>query len=560
MSSSKAAESVWFTTSPPVPAPSRFHTLQLDVGGGWRRAQTGNLADAETVAATEADIRQVLSNVTTVLVRAEYANDAVLETGLDRFSYFNGPPPLAATDNYSVAEDVTLTVPASAGVLANDSAPVGDVLTRAELVSGPAHGTLALSVAGALTYTPAPNFAGTDSFTYRAHADEAGPSALQTVTITVLPANDAPRVVQAVADQAVSEDTAWNFQFAANAFFDLDGDTLAYSAMLGSGAPLPSWLTFTSGTRSFSGTPPANFNGAIDIAVRASDGSLSVSDTFRLIVTPVNDAPVFASGGVTSAFTRAEGTTAVVRMRATDVDGPSALAYSIVGGSDRARFKIDAATGALAFRVAPDFENPADANRDNRYHVVVAVSDGLLSDREAQSVTVRDVNGTVINGTAGNDRIDATHTVGRRFPTAEEDVLRGNAGIDRLSGLAGDDTLDGGLGNDRLSGGAGRDVFLFTTAIRPAANVDRIVDFSVKDDTIHLDNAVFVNLTRTGKLAASAFAKGLGPAEEDTHIVYYESDTGALFYDSNGRAAGGDIRFAVLAKNLALSSADFLVV
>lgn len=545
---------------PTTPGAFTFHTLLLEVGGGWRRVQTGSLTDAETVAATEADILQVLSNVTAVLVRAEYVNDAVWGSGLDRFSYFNGPPPLAATDNYSIAEDGTLTVQASAGVLANDSAPDGDVLARAEMVSGPAHGTLALSDNGALIYTPAANFAGTDSFTYRAHADEAGPSAPQTVTITVSPANDGPSLAQAIADQVATEDTAWSFQFAANAFFDLDGDVLSYSATLSSGAALPSWLTFTPSTRSFSGMPPANFNGSIDVTVTGSDSSLSVSDTFRVTVTPTNDAPIIASGSATLAFTRAEGTTALARMTATDVDGASALAYSIAGGVDRAKFKIDVTTGVLVFKVAPDFENPADANRDNRYQVIVAVSDGAFADTLALTVTVRDLNGVVINGTGGNDRIDAAHTVGRRFPTAEEDVLRGNAGGDRLSGLAGDDTLDGGAGADQLTGGAGRDAFLFSTAISPVPSIDRLVDFSVKDDTIHLDNAVFAGLAKTGKLVASAFAKGTGSGDEDKHLVYYESDTGALFYDSNGTIAGGDIRFANLAKNLALTSADFVVV
>ena len=59
--------------------------------------------------------------------------------------------------------------------------------------------------------------------------------------------------------------------------------------------PLPSWLSFDG--QSFTGTPPANFNGALDIVVTAGDGSLSASDTLRLTVTPVNDAPVAANDG-----------------------------------------------------------------------------------------------------------------------------------------------------------------------------------------------------------------------------------------------------------------------
>ena len=56
---------------------------------------------------------------------------------------------------------------AAPGVLANDTDPDGDPLT-AVLVTGPSHGTLTLNANGSFTYTPAANFTGTDSFTYRA--------------------------------------------------------------------------------------------------------------------------------------------------------------------------------------------------------------------------------------------------------------------------------------------------------------------------------------------------------------------------------------------------------
>ena len=54
----------------------------------------------------------------------------------------------------------------NAGVLANDSDVDGDFLTTI-LVSGPAHGTLALNADGTLTYTPTGDYAGPDQFTYR---------------------------------------------------------------------------------------------------------------------------------------------------------------------------------------------------------------------------------------------------------------------------------------------------------------------------------------------------------------------------------------------------------
>ena len=48
-------------------------------------------------------------------------------------------------------------------------------------------------------------------------------------------------------------------------------------------------------TQTFSGTPPQDFNGTLDITVTASDGSHSASDTFTLIITPVNDLATITS-------------------------------------------------------------------------------------------------------------------------------------------------------------------------------------------------------------------------------------------------------------------------
>ena len=103
--------------------------------------------------------------------------------------------------------------------------------------------------------------------------------------------NHAPALDQAIADRHSQEDVALSFQLAADAFSDVDGDTLTYAATLANGDPLPSWLQFDAATRTFSGTPPQDFNGTFSLTVTASDGLLSASDTFDLIIDPVNDAP-----------------------------------------------------------------------------------------------------------------------------------------------------------------------------------------------------------------------------------------------------------------------------
>ena len=97
--------------------------------------------------------------------------------------------PVAGEDNYATDEDTPLRVDAP-GVLGNDTDRNGDALTAA-LVSGPQHGQLTLESDGSFTYTPDPDFNGSDSFRYRAR-DGGLESDATTVTIAVAAVNDEP--------------------------------------------------------------------------------------------------------------------------------------------------------------------------------------------------------------------------------------------------------------------------------------------------------------------------------------------------------------------------------
>jgi hypothetical protein len=98
---------------------------------------------------------------------------------------------VAFDDAYLVNEDGTLTVTAALGVLKND---VGTGLT-ASLVTGPTQGTLNLNANGSFTYTPAADFYGQATFTYRATDGSSNVSNAATVRINVTPVNDTPVAV-----------------------------------------------------------------------------------------------------------------------------------------------------------------------------------------------------------------------------------------------------------------------------------------------------------------------------------------------------------------------------
>ena len=141
---------------------------------------------------------------------------------------------------------------------------------------------------------------------------------------------------------------------------------------------------------------------------------------------------------------------------------------------------------------------------------------------------------------------------------AGADKMHGGNGDDAVNGYGGNDTLNGGAGNDTIYGGSGTDTFVFNTALNVASNIDKITDFSVDDDTVRLENAVFTALA-TGTLAGSAFYIGTAAHDASDRIIYNKT-TGALTYDSDGNAAGGAVQFATLGAGLALTNADFVVV
>ena len=213
---------------------------------------------------------------------------------------------------------------------------------------------------------------------------------LQATGASLPPANSAPIVANAIADRSLAEDTAWSYVVPANTFSDADGNTLTYSASLASGTALPAWLTFNGSTRTFNGTPPLNFNGNIDLRVTASDGALSTSDTFRLTVTPVNDAPFITSyGGINLLSLEVpQGIGVFGRISATDPDAGSNLTYFISGGVDAARFTVNSVTGALRFNSDVTYSSPIDQGRDGTYDVTLSASDGSSSVEQRFSVTV----------------------------------------------------------------------------------------------------------------------------------------------------------------------------
>ncbi|MEO1777193.1 MAG: calcium-binding protein [Pseudomonadota bacterium] len=85
-------------------------------------------------------------------------------------------------------------------------------------------------------------------------------------------------------------------------------------------------------------------------------------------------------------------------------------------------------------------------------------------------------------GGSGNDSL---------YGATGNDLLEGGSGDDRLFANQGVDTLDGGAGSDLLQGGSLADTFVFDVG----HDKDKITDFEVGVDTLHLSAALVDGLT-----------------------------------------------------------------
>jgi hypothetical protein len=108
------------------------------------------------------------------------------------------PPPPPPVNANPVARDDALAAPEDAAVivsvLGNDTDADGDPLIVTS-VGTSLHGIAALNSSGTITYTPSPDYNGSDSFTYSI-SDGRGGTATASVNVTVTAVNDAPTVAQ----------------------------------------------------------------------------------------------------------------------------------------------------------------------------------------------------------------------------------------------------------------------------------------------------------------------------------------------------------------------------
>ena len=205
-------------------------------------------------------------------------------------------PPVANGQTVNTPEDTAVPITLTASDSNNDP------LTYA-VVTQPAHGSLSGSAPN-VSYQPAANYNGPDSFTFKANDGQADGNTA-TVSITVAAVNDPPFANADAYSTPASTTLTINAPGVLSNDGDIDGPSL--SAVLGTTVAHGSLTLNADGSIAY--TPTAGYTGSDSFTYRASDG-VAQSGLVTVGLTVTAPAPVFSANFNTNAdsFTYADNT------------------------------------------------------------------------------------------------------------------------------------------------------------------------------------------------------------------------------------------------------------
>jgi VCBS repeat-containing protein len=341
-----------------------------------------------------ADVGNINVQVTATDLSGASASDTF---ALDVVNTNDAPVLANALQNISTNEDAVFSYQVPADAFADVDA--GDTLSySAALPDGSAlPGWLKFDPA-ARSFSGIPKNDDVGTLRVRVSATDSGNlSVSDDFDIAVANTNDAPTLVNAIADQAATEDTAFSFIVPANAFADVDvGDALSYTATLADGTALPDWLRFDAATRRFGGTPENADVGSVDVRVVATDvAGVNASDDFVLSVANVNDAPLAHADAISAQEDGAPLSVPLATLLANDSDIDVGDVLSVTAASNSvagAMVIIDTAAAAVVYDTGGLFQSLAQGQSTiDTFSYTVSDTFGATSTAAVQ-VTVSGVN------------------------------------------------------------------------------------------------------------------------------------------------------------------------
>lgn len=336
----------------------------------------------------------------------------------------------------AIAQNLTLPQGGSLPITLTGSDPDKDPLSFS-VTKPPTGGTLS-GTPPSVTYTPAKEFSGTDSFEFRA-SDGKATSATAVVTLTVTPsANQPPKAEPATF--TTNEDSSIYLTVTAN---DPEGAPLSYEIV---SQPTRGEL-LGSGPR-YRYVPSMNTNGVDTFRFVVSDGSLSSQPaTVTININPINDAPRATSQSVRLN----EDTPTVLTLGGTDIDGDTL----------RVVITRQPTNGTLS-GTGPQFTYTPKADYFGSDSIAFKVNDGTVDSAEAVvSLMISAVNDTPV---AFAQSVSTTSDTPVSIVLAGSDVESTNL-LYRISRQPSKGTLTGSAPNltyKPSTGFTGSDSFEFT--------------------------------------------------------------------------------------------------
>ena len=272
-------------------------------------------------------------------------------------------PPTATAQSVVVEEEASIAIQLAG------TDPDGSV-TGYRVVDQPQQGTLT-GTAPALTYTPAADFNGTDSFTFVATDNRGADSDPAQVSIEVTPVNDSP--VATAREVDVSEDGSVAIELSGT---DPDGSVTGYRVV-----DQPQQGTLTGTAPALTYTPAADFNGTDSFTFVATDNRGADSDPAQVSieVTPVNDSPVATAREVDVS----EDGSVAIELSGTDAEG-SIGGYEVVTEPENGELSGD--PPSLTYTPNMDF------NGTDGFLFSVVDGDDVTSEPARVSINVTPVN------------------------------------------------------------------------------------------------------------------------------------------------------------------------
>ena len=258
------------------------------------------------------------------------------------------------------------------------SDPQGYALTYSVLTS-PAHGTLT-GTTPSLTYQPAANYYGNDSFTFRVN-DGLSNSATATISITNKAVDYPPVVAPGTNQSLIWPGNLVNLAGTVSyANFPGTVDTVLWSKVSGPGS-----VTFGSASSAVT-TATFSTNGTYQLQLFASDSYLSASNSLRVTV---DQAPGVSAGlNQTNLFPGAITLRGSVTDDGLPTGGALTTTWSLVSGAGTVAFSTAMTSNALAgVAISNGVVTTATFSTNGAYVLQLTASDGLATNHANVTVT-----------------------------------------------------------------------------------------------------------------------------------------------------------------------------